>query len=376
VKKALIVGGGIGGLTAAIALQQVGFEVKIFERASEFREIGAGLWIWENAMTAMDSLKVGDAVRGRGVPNAHGGVRTWQGEPLIERIPSRRQHGSVAVLRADLQTALRESLDPHIIEFGAACADFTQDADGITVRLKDGQHIRGDVLIGADGIHSVIRSGLFGDAAQPRYAGFTAWRALTAFPHERIPSGVCWGNGSRFGFMPIRDGRVNWFAGRRIPAATPDASTGRKQELLEHFSRWFDPIPEMIRITDEAAIIRNDIYFGPLLKSWSRGRVTLLGDAAHPMTPSIGQGACQAIEDAVILARCLQANNDTITALQQYEQRRIPRANAVARYSRLIDWVAMWQHGPLCGLRNRGAKFAPASLRDRQLVRILDFSRA
>jgi len=230
--------------------------------------------------------------------------------------------------------------------------------------------MRGDVLIGADGIHSVIRSRLF-KASQPRYAGFTAWRAITTFPHDRIPAGVAWGFGARFGFMPIRNGRVNWFAGIKAPAEIRGVIPGHQHEVLQHFRSWFDPVPAVIAATDDADIIRSDIYYVPNLKSWSRGRVTLVGDAAHAMTPSIGQGACQAIEDALVLGICLRETTSPVAALREYEHRRIARANAVARYARFMDWLALWKNPSLCRLRNLVIGHVPNKLRDKQLEWIL-----
>jgi 2-polyprenyl-6-methoxyphenol hydroxylase-like FAD-dependent oxidoreductase len=369
-KQVLIAGAGIGGLTAAISLRQAGFNISIFEASAVQRDGGAGLWLWENAMSVLDSLHVGNAVRQVGIPNAHGGVRTWQGEPLIKRVPA-SEHESIAILRADLLAALMSALDPRIIHFGVGCTSFSQDARRVTLQLSDGSEVRGDILIGADGIHSVVRTELFGTVPLS-YAGFTAWRAVIPFPHNRIPVGISWGRASRFGFMPIRGGRVNWFAGRSLPPMTPDSPNGPRQDLLDFFQDWPSPIPEAIAAADEADILRNDIYYAPPLKSWSQGRVALLGDAAHSMTPSIGQGACQTIEDAGILADCLRTNSDAVEALRSYEQQRMRRAYAVVRYSRFMDWLSLWKNPVLYKLRNLVIKTLPDTLRDKQLEWIIN----
>lgn len=369
--RILIAGAGIGGLTAGIALKQAGFNVRLFEQSAHQREAGAGLWLWQNAMRALDSIGVGDAVRDAGVRNAHGGVRTWRGDVLVERVPANPAYESVALLRADLQAALSNALDSDDIQYGASAVEFEQDSNGVTLRLASGEEICGDILIGADGIYSTIGTQLFGPR-QLRYAGFTAWRGVTRLPHSRIPTGVLWGNGARFGFMPVRDGQVNWFAGRRIAANSPDA--GRKEELLRMYQGWAEPIEVAIAGTDEAAILRHDIYTAPPLSIWSRGRVTLLGDAAHSMTPSIGQGACQAIEDAVVLADKLRGNANPAEALQDYETTRKQRAYAVAHYSGFMDWLSLWS-APLSLVRNTMIRLAPPALRDRQLEWIINPSR-
>lgn len=369
-KTILIAGAGIGGLTAGIALKQAGFDVRLFEGAPQQREIGAGLWMWQNAMRALDSLGVGDAVRGMGIRNAHGGVRNWRGEVLVKRVPSNPDHESVAILRADLQAALSSTLDPADIQLDARCVGFDQDTKGVTLKLASGEEVRGDVLIGADGIHSAIRRGMFGSTPL-RYAGFSAWRGVVTFPHERIPTGILWGSNSRFGFMPVRGGRINWFAGRRTDANTPDSPAGRKAELLQRYHDWADPIPEAIQLTDDSDILRHDIYTAPRLKTWSQGRVTLLGDAAHSMTPSIGQGACQAIEDAVTLAAYLRGSTDPAAALDAYQRQRIPRAYAIARYARFMDWLSLWG-APFSTVRNIVIRTVPDGVRDRQLEWIVN----
>jgi 2-polyprenyl-6-methoxyphenol hydroxylase-like FAD-dependent oxidoreductase len=368
-KTILIAGAGIGGLTAGIALKQAGFDVRLFEEAGQQREIGAGLWMWQNAMRTLDSLGVGDAVRASGVRNAHGGVRNWRGDVLVQRIPSNAIYESVAILRADLQSALASALDVADIRYGAAVRGFGQDGQGATLKLGNGEEVRGDALIGADGIYSAVRRQLSGDVPL-KYAGFSAWRGVVPFAHDRIPTGILWGSNARFGFMPVRGGLINWFAGRRIAARTPDAEIGRKQELLQRYAGWAEPIEAAIAATDDADILRHDIYTAPRLKAWSQGRVALLGDAAHSMTPSIGQGACQAIEDAVTLARCLRDHDDVVAGLEAYQRIRMPRAYAIARYSRFMDWVSLWG-APFSVVRNVVIRMVPDVVRDRQMEWII-----
>lgn len=368
----LIAGAGIGGLTAATALKRIGCQVRLFEAAQAQREIGAGLWMWQNALNALDGLGLGDAVREAGVRNAHGGVRTWRGDVLVKRVPSNASYESVAIQRVDLLNALSGAVDADDIQFGAACVGFEQDSQGVTLKLASGEEVRGDVLIGADGIHSAIRKRLVGET-RLKYAGFSAWRAVIPMAHERIPSGILWGHGARFGFMPVAGGRVNWFAGRRIAEKAGDASEGRKQELLRVYRGWAVPIEEAIAATGEADILRHDIYTAPRLRYWSKGRVALMGDAAHSMTPSIGQGACQAIEDAAVLAQCVRDHHDPVVALDAYQRERIPRAYAVARYSRFMDWLSLWG-APFSAVRNMAIKVVPSVMRDRQIEWIINQS--
>ncbi len=272
---------------------------------------------------------------------------------------------TLAVHRADLLTALRDALPPDVIHLNAPCAGFTQDATGVAVQFANRSTVEGDVLIGADSLHSVVRTRLWG-ASKPRYAGYTGWRAITKFDHSRLPVGETWGCGARFGIIPMSQGRVYWFATKNAPEGERDGPMGRKQDLLDRFGSWHAPIGELIVATDEAAILRNDIYDRPPLRQWGQGCVTLLGDAAHPMTPNLGQGACQALEDAVVLSACLDPTTEVATALRQYEVQRMRRTTAIVRESRLIGAVGQWSNTWLCGFRNAAVRVTPHWMAMRQ----------
>jgi FAD-dependent urate hydroxylase len=194
---------------------------------------------------------------------------------------------------------------------------------GVTAFLAGSREARGSLLVGADGIHSVVRQQLFG--AEPlRYAGFTAWRAVTPVPAGvKLLAGECWGCGQEFGIVPLSHNRIYWFATRNVPEREEDMPSGRKQELLKLFQGWYPAIPALIQAAPQDAILRNDIYDRPPITAWSKGRVTLLGDAAHPMTPNLGQGACQALEDAVVLASNLRASGSIQQVLQTYQTTRL-----------------------------------------------------
>ncbi len=296
-------------------------------------------------------------------------IRSWQGEILSETpvVELTKQFGVAfrAVHRADLQAMLLKALGDGVVQPGAQCISFTQDRAGVRVQFAGGQEAYGDVLIGADGIHSVIRAQLFGQA-KPRYAGYTAWRGVTSFEQDGNVF-ESWGRGSRFGFVPLSQGRVYWFATRNAPEGKADGASGSKRELLDLFAGWHEPIEAVIEATEEGAILHNDIYDREPLHQWSKGRVTLLGDAAHPMTPNMGQGACQAIEDALVLADCLHNASCIETALQTYEQRRIKRTNAIVKRSRDIGRVAQWENPLACSVRNAILKRTSSGMLLKQL---------
>jgi 2-polyprenyl-6-methoxyphenol hydroxylase-like FAD-dependent oxidoreductase len=372
-KKVIIIGGGIGGVTAAIALQRAGFDVTVFERAEELREVGSGLPLWTNALRALQKIGLEHVLEALGATVTAGSISTWRGDTLVdlrtEELLKRLGTINAVVHRAELLALLLETLGTDRVHLGAACVGFTQDATGICARFADGQEAHGDVLIGADGLHSVIRAQLFG-AAKPKYAGYTCWRGVA---HITGLETWAWGKGNQFGITPMSKGRAYWFAQRYAPEGAKDKAVGRKREVLEMFEDWHDPIPAVVQATAEADILRNDIYESVPLRHWSSGRVTLLGDAAHTMTPNLGQGACQAIEDAVELAECLKAEQDIVSALKVYEKRRITRTKRITLLARLIGKVVQWENPIACRIRNAFIKRTPVSLELKSVLWILDY---
>lgn len=377
VQRVLIAGGGIGGLVAAIALRHEGIAVSAFERVKKLEEVGAGLTLWANALKAFHKIGLTDMLETVGKPLTRSCILSWQGEILaetpIEALTKRFGTPLVAVHRADLQAALLSALGEGIVQMGTTCTGFQQDDTEVRAYLADGREVSGDLLLGADGLHSSIRAHLFG-ATPPRYAGYTAWRGVAQIMPRQWSEQMAtetWGNGRRFGLVPLSQGRMYWFATLNTPEGMGDKERGRKQELLELFHTCHDPVPAVIEATDEAAILRNDIYDRPPLHHWSQGRVTLLGDAAHPMTPNMGQGACQAIEDAVVLATCLTAEHTIASALQAYEKQRFKRANAVMQQSARIGQVAQWESSLAVKMRNTAFKMLPTPLLLKQLEGVL-----
>ncbi len=375
--EAVIIGGGIGGLAAAVALRRAGRDTVVCERAGALDSAGAGLSLWPNAIKALDRLELGEAVRALGVPEQGGGIRDSRGDLLapLSMDDLARRHGAptVVVHRAGLQQVLRDALPDGTVRLDASCKALAQDDTGVDVRFADGSCLRAALVVGADGLRSVVRAALFA-AASPRYRGYTAWRAVAAFPHDRLRPGESWGCGLEFGQAALTGGRVYWFAAANMPEGAPDGPGGRKRDVLERFGAWHDPIPAIIATTNEGAILRNDIYDRPPLKRWSMGRITLLGDAAHPMAPNLGQGACQAIEDAVALGRCVSEGNDVTWALRRYERERAPRANMITRQSRLIGRVAQWDNPLACRLRDATLRALPGWIPQRSLDRVVGYA--
>jgi 2-polyprenyl-6-methoxyphenol hydroxylase-like FAD-dependent oxidoreductase len=343
-RTALIVGGGIGGLAAAVALRRIGWRPLVFERAPEIAEVGAGLGLWANALHALRVLGLADAVTARG--SVFERIRTLTpagrvlGETPVGELARPLGAVSLCVHRTDLQRCLADALDPGCMRTGAPCVGFDQEPDGVTARFADGRCERGALLVGADGIHSRVRARLDGDAPA-RYAGCTGWRGVARFRHDAVPPGLALsivGRGAQAGLFHCGAGRMYWYVARNAPPAGDDA-------VLGAFDVWYPPLREAIAATDAARILKNDIVDRPPLRRWGAGRVTLLGDAAHPTTPNLAQGACQAIEDAVVLAHALRAAPDVATGLRLYERRRRRRTAMVTRQS--------WRLGRVLHLENR-----------------------
>ncbi|HEX2910009.1 MAG TPA: FAD-dependent monooxygenase [Chloroflexia bacterium] len=374
--QAIIIGGGIGGLTAAIALQKAGIAVKVYEQAATIKEVGAGLSLWTNAVKALYKLGLKEDLAKLSIPEVTGGIVTPGGE-LLSVINSRELEEkfgapNLLVHRGELLELLRSKLPPAVIQTRARLTSFEQDSTGVTARFENGQVARGAFLVGADGIHSVVREQLFG-TGKKCYSGYTAWRGITSAPPDMKLGGETWGEGARFGIVPLSGQRVYWFASANRPEGQNDVPAGRKQELLDLFDGWHTPIAEIINSTPEKAILRNDIYDRPPLEHWTMGRVTLLGDAAHPMTPNLGQGACQAIEDAVVLARLLSKAGNIPETLKAYEAARLKRANHIVKLSRQLGWVGQWQNPLACRLRNTLMRLIPSKWQLNQLAPIIGY---
>jgi len=237
---------------------------------------------------------------------------------------------------------------------GAACDGVEQDDDGVTVHTADGRTERGDVLIGADGRYSTIRAKLnLVSPPFPPYAGYTIWHANVKFKHERGRFNLLFGQGYRFVSYHIDDERMYWSLLGYLPEGGKDPETGQKEALLARVKDWVAPVADLIAATPDKDITRADIFGGVPLEHWGTGRVTLLGDAAHPMTTVMGQGACMAIEDGVALAAGLKANADPVAALREYEVQRQARTVAIMKAQERFGSSAARETAMQCWIRNQ-----------------------
>ena len=349
----------------------------VFERAQELREIGAGITLWANALKALSKLGLCEQVRALTWPPPEGGeetlheVRSPEGK-LLYGIPAGALENaldeeSVTITRPDLQKTLLEAFRKAggEVRLGSNLVASEEAGDAVVSRFADGHEERGDLLVGADGIRSAVRERFLGDGA-PSYVGYVAWQGIAELKDDPAPGATGFftlGRGGRFGLIKLHHGRHYWFATRNKPKSERDAATASKAELLALFGSCHAPIRKVIGATEEGAIHRNGIYHRePLGKRWGAGRVTLLGDAAHPMTPDLGQGACQAIEDAVVLARSVREASEAEASLRLYEASRARRAAYVVRRSRSQSRMLQLGDPLLWRLRNGAFRALPNGL--------------
>jgi 2-polyprenyl-6-methoxyphenol hydroxylase-like FAD-dependent oxidoreductase len=394
-----IIGAGIGGLAAACGLQRQGADVVVLERASQPPASGSALSVFANGWNALDSLGVGDRLRevaGSQVQDLRAGQRTPDGDWLATTSADAIRELRV-VHRADLQSHLLQTLAPDTVRFGttvtsvhpdvlAPAGDTARHASrtglpsnaGLSVEV-DGQDVAGsfDLVVAADGIRSRIRAS-WGNDAGTRYSGYSAWRAVTSTPVDLLgAAGETWGAGRRFGYAPLRDGRVYWFA---VATMSEDAVFADEYGAVVEMTRgWHDPISAILAATDPTTVFRLPVSdLAKPLPSFRRGRCVLVGDAAHAMTPDLGQGGNQAMEDAATLSALLgplcpvaaPGAAQVDAALVVYDQMRRSRTQPIARRARTVGRVAQARGRFTVPLRNALMRATPEKSLDRQALTI------
>ncbi|MEV6551482.1 FAD-dependent oxidoreductase [Streptomyces sp. NPDC051597] len=368
-RHAVVVGAGIGGLTVAMALHRHGWRVTVCERAPGPSAAGAGIVLAPNALRAFDAVGFEAAgVAGHAVPAAMGLRRPggdWLNRADTAAMEFRYGRPPLAVYRPALAAGLTAALPEDTIQYGTAVTA-VDHAHGSPVLHTPAGDLTADVVIAADGIRSVLRRQHFPDHPGLRYSGETAWR--TVLPADALPDLVAaetWGRGERFGVVPLADGRIYVYATAVVPEGykPPDL----RAELLRRYGTWHAPIPALLERIVPSAVLQHDLYdLAAPLPCYHQGRLVWLGDAAHAMTPNLGQGGCQAIEDAVVLAHLLDGD-DIPAALAAYSQARHARTDAIRIRARRAGRIAALTHPLAVAARDLAVRATPARVTQRAL---------
>jgi 2-polyprenyl-6-methoxyphenol hydroxylase-like FAD-dependent oxidoreductase len=366
-RPVLVIGAGIGGLTTALSLRNAGVDAEVYEAAPALAgiQVGYGIHLWSNAMKAIRSLGLADAVRARSERFERMHFETVGGRTLIDWPLGEAEEvlgdPIVGIVRSELHSVLAEAVGDGSIRFGASLASYEQDEEGVMARFSDGSEARGSVLVGADGIRSTVRQQLLGDGPPP-YRGIAERHALISVPEGTVPPGTFhehWSKRDRFGFYPVK-GAICWYLLGPDRQGTHDPH-GCKQAVLDKLEGWPPLTRELVEATPAEDVVRLEIYVQRTTEEWVSGRVALLGDAAHAIEPSGGQGSAQAIEDAVVLARCLAAGGEPERALVEYQRQRIPRVKVMRQTSTIVGRIGRL-YRPFVPVRNLVYPYATPAL--------------
>lgn len=334
----------------AIALHEVGFPVAIYERTPELRDAGAAISVMANASRVLKHYGLLPALLDHGQPLTFGVIQPNDGKPLKPPMAINTDVPGVLLHRADLQDILLSGIPERCLHLGKTLTGITQDAEGVTAFFADGSEARGSLLIASDGLNSTTRQLIIKDGP-PIYRGYQCWRGVN--PDGRLDRvAEVLGRGVRMGLIPMGRRGAAWWLCANESEHQSDHPEGVRNKLLRLISDWHSTARDLVAGTPEAAINKNAIYDRPVKRGWSSGRVLLIGDAAHPTTPNLGQGGGMAIEDAALIARCLTHFPDHATAFRHFEELRFPRVKKIVNQSRTWGTLAQWANPLACSFRN------------------------
>lgn len=362
-----VIGGGIGGLCTAYALQQHGFDVSVYEATASFKPIGAGIGIGSNAMQALVELGIGEDIYLNSTYLTTQLFFDQRGKQLnsidFSALQKLYNQSNITIQRANLHETLYNSVDKNKLFLNKRCVSIEQKTNQCTIYFADGTSTTADYIVAADGIHSPIRKQYMPDA-QPRYAGYMCWRGVAeAHPLVKPHTSVeVWGTAGRIGYAPLKDGKIYWFACVNSVENNSFLHQLKKEQIALLFKDYPQEIAEIILSTADCDILHHDLYDLKPLKTFHFNHVLLLGDAAHATTPNMGQGAGQAIEDALILSKALKETQDWRQAAIQYDRIRLPKTRKVTNLSRQIGVAAQWSNPILAKSRDFAFPFIPTSL--------------
>jgi 2-polyprenyl-6-methoxyphenol hydroxylase-like FAD-dependent oxidoreductase len=377
-KRVAITGAGIAGLSAAIALRNIGIEAVVFESAPVLKPLGAGLALAANAVKAFDYLGIAKEVVRNGKVLPSFTIYDQQGKVITKNdsLQLNEKYGTsnLTIHRADLHKVLLSKLDKSSIQLNKKVVDYVKNGDEVSIKFQDGTSYETDYLIVADGIHSPLRKKLLPDSL-PRFAGYTCWRAII----ENVEPGVVeasetWGTDGRFGIVPLANNKIYWFACLNSSQDNEVYKNYTVEDLRLHFKDFHGSIPAILKKTKNENLIWNDIIDIKPIHQYAFDNILFIGDAAHATTPNMGQGASQAIEDAAFLLSEVKKTSDFTVAFKRFEERRLERTHYITNTSWKIGRAAQIENKVLAAIRNMVFRLIPDGLNERQFKLLYNVS--
>ena len=379
--KAIIIGGGIGGLMTAIALNKKGISSTIYERTKSFDVNGAGLGLWANATRILDQFGLLENLLTRGSVLNEMKTSTANGNPLnvvrLKKLEDKFHFPSLVLLRRDLQKELFDAVPSSQIHFDKQCIKVENKSVETIVHFADGTSETADVFIFADGVHSIARKEVF-NLLPLKYSGRTSWRGIAQFDKPIFENNSCYeifGKGSRIGIFPLPNNQAYWYAAVNMAEEETAKQKRTIDCVLSHFKNWAEPVKTLMENTSEEKLVLTKINYATDIHTLAKGNIALLGDAAHPMTPDLGQGACQAIEDAYVLAECLAQEKSIEENLKDYANKRLQRVRSIAKNSFRMGNIRQMKNPVALAIRNNLFKIMPESFALKMLERNIHIPR-
>jgi 2-polyprenyl-6-methoxyphenol hydroxylase-like FAD-dependent oxidoreductase len=370
-----IIGAGIAGLTTAIALNKKGFKAVVFEAAPEIKAVGAGLGLAANAIKAFEKIGIADEVIKEGKCLSAFNIFDQEGKLITSadstEISKKYGLDNFTIHRGNLHKVLLKNFDPKRIFTSKRSVKLELKETSVAVHFEDNTQESFDYLIIADGIHSPLRKSLI-PGAKIRYSGYTCWRAVIDNPGLDLDAASeTWGEDGRFGIVPLANNKIYWFACKNAPEKSLEMKGFKIKDIQKVFENFHSPIPEILSNTTDDQLLWNDISDLKPISKYAFGRAVLIGDAGHATTPNMGQGACQAIEDAVVLAEEVAANPENLEkAFLSFEKKRLKRTHWIVNNSNAIGKVAQLENRALITLRNIIFRNLPKSLNEKQIEKL------
>ncbi|MFD6510622.1 MULTISPECIES: FAD-dependent monooxygenase [unclassified Bacillus (in: firmicutes)] len=371
----MIIGGGIAGLCAAISLQKIGLDVKVYDKNIEPTVAGAGIIIAPNAMQALEPYGISKQIKKFGNESDGFNLVSEKGSILSKLTIPTCYPKMYSIHRKNLHQLLLSELQKGTVEWGKECVKIEQNEENaLKILFQDGSEALGNILIAADGIHSVVRKQVIQSDGY-RYAGYTCWRGVTPAHNLSLKNDFIetWGTNGRFGIVPLPNNEVYWYALINAKARDRKYTAYTTADLYNHFKSYHSPIPDILNNASDVTMIHRDIVDITPMKQFFDKRIVFIGDAAHALTPNLGQGACQAIEDAIIFAECIKKNAHYRQAFIEYEQKRRARIEIISNTAWKVGKMAQIESKPLTIVRNEVMKRIPKWVSEKQAHELYSF---